>query len=167
MNAIDSFSGENRWLSNFWSCEVYLDGEKYDSVEKAYVAAKTLDPLKRKVIAAFKTAGECKRFGKTLKLRPNWNDLRLSIMEGLLKEKFNNNSELAAKLIKTRGIELIEGNYWGDTFWGVCKGVGQNNMGKLLMKIREELFIFRFPKNPNPFRVETDSNKFADFISHS
>jgi predicted NAD-dependent protein-ADP-ribosyltransferase YbiA (DUF1768 family) len=43
-------------------------------------------------------------------------------------------------MLKATGDEeLVEGNWWNDTFWGVCNGVGENNLGKLLMKIRAEL----------------------------
>lgn len=45
---------------------------------------------------------------------------------------------LSEMLEATGDAELIEGNHWGDTFWGVCNGVGQNNLGKLLMAIRSE-----------------------------
>jgi hypothetical protein len=60
-------------------------------------------------------------------------------MESLVKEKFTRDTELGAKLVATGDEELVEGNYWGDTFWGVCRGVGQNHLGKILMKVREEL----------------------------
>lgn len=32
-----------------------------------------------------------------------------------------------------------EGNTWDDTYWGVCKGVGTNYLGKLLMIVRNDL----------------------------
>lgn len=61
-------------------------------------------------------------------------------MESLLRQKFNKNTFLGKRLIETKDIELIEGNTWGDTFWGVCNGRGQNILGKLLMKIRDEIY---------------------------
>jgi predicted NAD-dependent protein-ADP-ribosyltransferase YbiA (DUF1768 family) len=41
-------------------------------------------------------------------------------------------------LIDTGNEELCEFNTWGDTFYGVCNGVGKNILGKLLMEIRDE-----------------------------
>ena len=40
---------------------------------------------------------------------------------------------------KTDDVELIEGNEWSDTFWGVCRGQGENWLGKILMKTRDNL----------------------------
>jgi hypothetical protein len=45
-------------------------------------------------------------------------------------------------LLATGDKELIEGNTWGDTFWGVCNGIGQNHLGKILMAKRTELKLF-------------------------
>lgn len=136
---IDSFQGEYRWLSNFWPCEVELDGLKFRSVEAGYVAAKTTDIEIRKYIQTLDTSGKCKAYGKKLDLRTDWKDVRLDIMESLLVQKFTKDSELGAKLIETYPKQLIEGNYWNDTFWGVCDGKGKNNLGKLLMKIRKKI----------------------------
>ena len=136
---IDSFSGDFRWLSNFYPCKVFLEDLEFRSVEAAYVASKTLDENIRKQVQELKTSGECKSFGKTIPLRKDWKEVRLKVMENLLRQKFQKDSELGQKLISTKNIELIEGNYWNDTFWGVCKGKGKNNLGKLLMKIRREI----------------------------
>jgi predicted NAD-dependent protein-ADP-ribosyltransferase YbiA (DUF1768 family) len=58
-------------------------------------------------------------------------------MEEILRMKFAD-ERLRDKLTSTAPVELVEGNWWGDTFWGVCKGVGENHLGRLLMKIRDE-----------------------------
>ena len=57
------------------------------------------------------------------------------IQEDLLWIKFSI-PELRTKLLETDDAELIEGNTWGDTYWGTCSGIGQNHLGKLLMKTR-------------------------------
>jgi len=134
---INKFSGKSRFLSNFTSVEVLLDGVKYPSVEAAYQAAKTLDAHKR---APFKTAAaaDAKKMGRRLPLRPDWEQVKLGIMEGLLRQKFRQ-EPFKTQLKATGTAELIEGNYWGDTYWGTCQGVGENHLGKLLMKIRKEL----------------------------
>ena len=59
-------------------------------------------------------------------------------MEDFLRQKFTD-SDLKEKLLATGDAELIEGNHWGDVIWGVCNGIGENNLGKLLMNIRNDL----------------------------
>lgn len=135
---IDSFQGKYRFLSNFWPAQVKLYGEVYPSVEHAYVAGKTTDESIRKQIAKCATAGQVKRLGRTLKLRNDWNEIKLALMCYLIKQKFNH-PDLQKKLLETGDVQLIEGNKWNDTFWGVCGGKGQNHLGKILMRVREEL----------------------------
>ena len=138
MSKITSFTAANRFLSNFYPSRVELDGEEYPTVEHAYQAAKTLDIAERMTIAQILTAGAAKHFGKSVTMRPDWEVIKLAVMEDLLRQKLTNVT-LAARLIATGDDELIEGKTWGDTFWGVCNGVGENHLGKLLMKIRSEL----------------------------
>jgi N-glycosidase YbiA len=139
MGAILEFKDEFRWLSNFWPCKVIFEGLEFNSVEAAYVAAKTVDIHLRRYIQQLKTAGECKRFGRDLDLRHDWCDIRIDVMTNLIRQKFASGTELAAKLISTRSAEIIEGNSWNDTFWGVCRGKGENNLGKIIMMVRDEL----------------------------
>lgn len=136
---INCFDGEYRWLSNFWPCYVQLDGEWYNSVEAAYVAAKTLDEEKRAEIRRMEYPGQIKRFGRTLKLRHDWETVKVSIMLELLRQKFKKDSDWGNKLVATENQMIVEGNTWGDTFWGVCNGKGKNMLGKLLMQIRNEI----------------------------
>jgi predicted NAD-dependent protein-ADP-ribosyltransferase YbiA (DUF1768 family) len=76
--------------------------------------------------------------GRSVKLRPDWESIKLDVMETAVRIKFTD-PELAAKLIATGDEELIEGNWWNDTFWGVCNGVGENHLGKILMKVRADI----------------------------
>ena len=126
----------DRWLSNFWPVEVNMDGIVYPSVEHAYQASKTLDEKDRLHISRLST-GAAKRYGRGVVLRPYWNEksMRLQIMEVLLRQKFAQ-PELQRKVLATGTQRLVEGNWWGDTFWGVCREVGRNELGKLLEKIR-------------------------------
>ncbi len=133
---IDSFQGEFRWLSNFWPCSVMLDGMTFPSTEHAYQAAKTLTLGERKKFQVG-TAGQAKRLGRKVKIRSDWESVKLDVMLNLLRQKFSS-GELRSKLIATGNTELIEGNTWGDRFWGVCDGRGENHLGKLLMKVRAE-----------------------------
>lgn len=136
---IDKFDGKYRFLSNFYNGWVVYDGDIYHTVEQAYQAAKTLSLKEREKIQLAKTAAEAKKLGKKVTMRPDWDNIKLSVMEGLVKDKFVNSPILKDWLLDTGDEELVEGNWWGDTFWGVCKGVGENHLGKILMKVRDSL----------------------------
>lgn len=136
---IDSFQGEFRFLSNFWPSNVYYDGEMYPSVEHAYVAAKTVNKDFRRVIQQTETAGQVKRLGRAIVLRSDWEQIKLSVMRDLVSQKFKR-EDLAVLLLKTSPQILIEGNNWGDTFWGVCRGKGHNHLGKILMEVRGRIW---------------------------
>lgn len=136
---ITSFSGAYRFLSNFFPSPVMLDGVVYPTVENAYQAAKTTDPLKRYGFQSYYTSPEqAKRLGRSLPLRDDWESVKFQIMADLVWCKFQDN-ELRRRLIDTAGHDLIEGNTWNDTIWGVCNGVGQNHLGRILMNVRDHL----------------------------
>jgi ribA/ribD-fused uncharacterized protein len=135
---IDSFSGYFSFLSNFAGVPIEYEGLQFCSVEHAYQAAKTLDLSERKKIQTAIHPGTAKKLGRTLTIRKDWHDIKLAVMEELLNQKFSD-SYFKECLLITENVELIEGNTWGDTFWGVCNGKGQNHLGKLLMKIRSKL----------------------------
>lgn len=134
---IGEFQGSYRFLSNFWPASVELDGVLYPTVEHAYQAAKTISPEQRLRIAAVPTPGQAKRAGRGVTIRPDWDSVKLEIMQDLLRQKFNK-AHLRQQLQATGEEELVEGNTWGDTFWGRCRGVGKNHLGLILMQIREE-----------------------------
>lgn len=136
---IDSFSGEYHFLSNFSAAEVWLDGVSYASVEHAYQAAKTDSTSARRRIQTAKTPNEAKRLGRAVKLREDWEEIKLEVMYQLVRQKFRQHPSYSSYLLKTEDEELVEGNWWGDTYWGVCNGTGENHLGKILMRIREEL----------------------------
>lgn len=140
---IAKFRNEMRYLSNFAPAEVVFDRDLYHTVENAYQAAKTLDMAARDKIRKA-TPGQAKRLGRKIKIRDDWDDMKLSIMEYLVRSKFGKDTKYGAKLMATGTEEIVEGNRWHDQFWGSCDcskcgGGGQNNLGKLLMKIRAEL----------------------------
>lgn len=137
---IDSFTGDFAFLSNFHPCEIEFEGIKFPTVEHAFQAAKTLSVHDREAIRAAATPGKAKRLGRKVDLRRDWNNIRVSVMEQLLRIKFSD-PWLRELLDITKGATLVEGNTWNDTFWGVCKGKGDNNLGKLLMKIRDERHV--------------------------
>lgn len=135
---IESFTGNNRFLSNFFPVQVEFDRKFYPSVEHAYQAAKTENLRDRDYIATLRTAADAKHYGKIVVLRSDWESVKLGIMKDLLRKKFSS-SKMKGLLLATGDTELVEGNWWGDTFWGKCRGVGKNWLGVLLMEIRLEL----------------------------
>lgn len=137
-NFIKGFAGENRWLSNFWPAAVVYKGRKYLNSEAAYQAAKTLDIEDRKRFESME-AGRAKREGRKVTMRADWDEVKLTVMKEILLDKFMRNEDLRDKLVATGDKYLEETNWWGDTYWGVCKSVGQNMLGKILMEIRYEL----------------------------
>jgi ribA/ribD-fused uncharacterized protein len=139
---IAEFQGEYRFLSNFWPAPVEFEGLMYPSAEHAYQAAKTMDVNERKRIAALATPAEAKAAGRALKpplLRADWEEAKFDVMERCVRDKFTRSGDLRAKLLATGDAELEEGNTWGDRVWGVYQGEGENRLGKILMKVREEL----------------------------
>ncbi len=138
MTLITCFDGEYRWLSNFEKALVTYDGVPYPTAENAYQAAKTLDLTERELFTRV-TPGEAKRRGKEVTLRPDWDKVKIAIMFQILVDKFTRNLHLAKKLLETGNFVLIEGNDWGDTFWGVCNDQGANHLGSCLMGVRSLL----------------------------
>jgi len=135
---IDRFEGSHFYLSNFFTSPLTRDGETYDTVEHAFQAAKTFDAAERARVRDAATPAIAKRLGRQVTLRADWEKVKLGVMEDLLRAKFSD-PELREALRATGGEELVEGNTWNDRFWGVCRGRGQNHLGRLLMKIRAEI----------------------------
>ena len=139
MNVIANFSGEYRFLSNMFPCEVTFEGFTYPCSESAFQAAKCLDVTERMKFTSL-TGFEAKKKGKKVRLRKDWENVKVDVMYKVLKSKFSD-PILRKKLLDTKDAELVEGNHWFDTFWGVdmYSGVGKNVLGNLLMKVRSEL----------------------------
>ena len=135
---IDSFRGRYFFLSNFFNSAVTYNGITYRNNEAAFQAQKTLDKEKQKEFAFLEPA-PAKRAGRKVKLRSDWEKVKFGIMYEICESKFTQNPELAKMLIATGDEELVEGNNWGDTVWGKVNGKGQNNLGKILMQVRDKL----------------------------
>jgi ribA/ribD-fused uncharacterized protein len=129
----------------FYPVEIEMEGATYPTIEHAFQAAKSLDFAERRAVKNAKTAGEAKRMGRKIKRRSDWFDVSLLIMEELVRQKFTRYPELKSKLLETGEATLIEGNNWNDRFYGCVydtnrnEWVGENHLGKILMKVREEL----------------------------
>lgn len=135
---IGRFVGKNDFLSNFYECTVTYDGVTYLSTEAAFQAQKTEDNEMRKGFALL-TPSDAKKLGRKIKLRSDWEDIKLDVMYGVCKAKFVQHPELAVKLMATGNEELIEGNNHGDKYWGMVGGCGENYLGRTLMRIRNEI----------------------------
>jgi ribA/ribD-fused uncharacterized protein len=144
MKTITSFQGEYRFLSNFWPSLIVWEGLLYPTLEHAYAASKTNDPLVKAQVQLCPTPGEAKEYLATHGLQPDtsWtSERKLEVMEALLLIKFGGKDPLLMRaLLATSDAELVEGNDWNDRFWGVCDGIGENHLGKLLMRVRTRLF---------------------------
>jgi len=138
MTDITNFSGQYRWLSNFYISDLCVLGIPYLSSEAAYQASKSLDISVRRKFSGLDPS-QAKKLGRKIGLRPDWFDgiTKIESMELCLRAKFVR-PILKLKLIDTGSVDLIEGNTWGDTYWGVCNGKGSNILGKLLMEIRSD-----------------------------
>jgi ribA/ribD-fused uncharacterized protein len=147
---IDEFRGRWFFLSNFYPCEIEHRGIKYPTVEHYYVAMKIKGPINykgvqltegdaREYVSRLPTPAAAKQFGRSIEIREEWESIKLIAMEWGLRVKFAPSTPLADMLIQTGDEELVEGNNWGDKFWGRVNGDGENQLGRLLMKIRDEL----------------------------
>jgi len=134
---IDSFTGPYRFLSNFYLVEVKYRGLYYPSSEHAFQASKSLLVSERKMIRDLLTPGDAKRAGQRIHLRPDWEKIKVLVMEKIVRKKFGR-EDILLGLLLTNGALLIEGNNHGDRFWGQVKGVGENHLGIILMTIRDE-----------------------------
>jgi ribA/ribD-fused uncharacterized protein len=132
------FRGDFSFLSNFHESIVRFEGESYKTVEHAYQTQKTLDPWSRRLVREASSPGEAKQLGKSVKARSDWEKVKVDIMRQLVKKKFEN-PFMTPLLLATGDAEIVEVNTWGDDFWGVCRGEGQNILGKILMDVRKEL----------------------------
>ena len=136
INKIERFDGNHSFLSNFYEAPLVYKGLRYLNSESAYQGQK--DPSRAEEFVDLE-AMKSKRLGRKVTIRDDWDSVKLDIMYEIVLAKFTQNPELLDKLKATGDAILIEGNYWHDTFWGVCEGKGKNYLGKIIMKIRAEL----------------------------
>lgn len=128
------FFGPHFFLSNFYVEKDGLTGEH------RFQASKAADDVQRSWVLGAVTPGEAKYRGRTIRLRPDWEDIKIDVMSMVLEHKFSD-PDLRAALLATGDAELFEANHWHDKFWGVDKwtGDGENHLGNLLMQLRNRL----------------------------
>lgn len=137
---IKCFEKEYRWLSNMYPCKIVLRGIEYRTVEHAYQSEKNDSKDWKRFCSLSKNPRFVKIKSKEVKLVENWDEKRLIVMKFCIDQKFSK-EPFRRLLLNTGDQEIQEGNDWGDTFWGVDKksGVGQNNLGKIIMEKRKNL----------------------------
>ena len=135
---ISDFKGEYFFLSNFYESPLYYKNIPCRNSESAYQAQKLENEDERRKFSLL-SASQAKKLGRQIELRKDWEDIKISEMENICYFKFSQNYSLKNKLINTAPLPLEEGNTWGDTFWGTVNGIGQNNLGKILMRVRNRL----------------------------
>jgi ribA/ribD-fused uncharacterized protein len=142
---INEFRGEYFFLSNFYSKPITYRGITYMNNEAAFQAQKTLNPIEKMAFSKFDPS-KAKRQGRRVSLRKDWEEIKDDIMYEICKAKFSQNEDLRDKLLATGNEYLEEGttgwhdNYWGNCSCEKCKNIkGKNILGKILMRVREEL----------------------------
>ena len=134
---------EGRWymFSNFSSFAVHWRGQDWPTVEHAYQASKFTDPAVVRRIHSARSAHDSKKIARTYaaSVREDWQEIKLSIMEDILRAKLAQHPYVAQKLRETGDAHIIEDSP-KDNFWG--RGPdweGENHLGKIWMKLRDEL----------------------------
>lgn len=135
---INEFRGKYYFLSNFYEAPVTWEGVTYRNNEAAFQSAKVISDEDRKLFSTLDPSS-AKKLGRHVKLRADWEEVKDNIMYEICLAKFSQNKELNKKLLATGDKHLEEGNTWNDKIWGTVNGVGENRLGKILMRIREEL----------------------------
>ena len=137
---INDFSGKYFFLSNFYESPVTYKGITYRNNEAAFQAQKVSKKDEQKTFSDLNPS-EAKKKGRHVTLRKdvNWDSVKTTYMYEICLAKFSQNKELKEKLLATGDKHLEEGNTWGDRIWGTVNGVGETRLGKILMKVREEL----------------------------
>ena len=159
--AITSFRGEYLFLSNYDQHEPFVwRNVEFTSGEQAFAYGKSLlAPVKTKewgdkvLMAA--TPGEAKKVGRSVPLNPDhWDTIKVQCMREITNAKFADVPEYAGRLMNTGARMLVEGNTWGDKFWGRCKEgdkwVGLNTLGVILMEQRGRWLLQAPPKEHKP-----------------
>ncbi len=127
------------FLNNFYRSRMFIYGRWWNWVEAPYQAMKTIVPAERDAIWAATSPRQARDLGQTVTLHDSWDEIKVEVMYQCCLAKFTQNHELMEKLLATGDEELIEDSPI-DSFWGCgADGKGQNNLGKVLMRVRKDL----------------------------
>ncbi len=129
-------------LSPFSAHEVEVDGIVFKTVEHGYHALRIKPGAERDAIMMQRSPMDAWREGQKYKdnhalLIDGYN--KYAIMEKLCRAKLTQHTDVKNVLLETRDRELLK-VYDTDYYWGTgLDATGENQLGKLWMKIREEL----------------------------
>lgn len=139
--SIKSFRGPHFFLSNFYPCNVEIDGKIYPTTEHYYQSMKSTIADVQDAIASAPDAKTAKKLGRNIVIRPDWEQVKDEVMLKALHAKFSV-PELSEHLLGTGFANIEESNSWNDLYWGIDSdtGKGKNKLGKMLMMIRDELW---------------------------
>lgn len=138
MDKISLFRGNNAFLSNMYTCNIVYKNICYKNAEAAFQAQKCVDIKDQEKFAEL-SGVDAKKYGRQVKLRNDWNNIKLKIMQEIIYCKFTQNEYLRQKLLNTGDAYIEEANWWRDTYWGTYNGTGNNMLGKILMAERNKL----------------------------
>lgn len=140
---VKEFRGEYRFLSNYDTTPFEWRNHQFPSAEHAFAFAKTFCAENDEAvywqahILKAKSPGEAKKYGRQVQIDvAEWDANKVQWMREIVHAKFKTGEGLAGQLINTGAMMLVEGNDWGDTFWGRCNGKGFNTLGVVLMEER-------------------------------
>jgi N-glycosidase YbiA len=140
------FFDEYRFLSNFWYFKVPIIEKfngaefRHKTVEHAFQSRKSNNLAVKIRLSRIPRPGDVKKEAKNIVTVKDWDSIKDEVMLELVRAKFFNNAYLADLLLSTGDRPLYEVNYWGDRYWGCDDKLnGENRLGKILMRVREEL----------------------------
>jgi ribA/ribD-fused uncharacterized protein len=140
MDKIAGFRGRYFFLSNFFPRRVIIDDLVFQNNEAAFQSHKP-ENIKLREFFCWLKPSEAKKAGRKVELCRDWENIKEEVMYKVVMAKFTQNIDLRNRLLLTGEMELIEENDWGDKTWGTVNGNGKNLLGKILMKVREEIRI--------------------------
>ena len=129
MGTIDQFRGDYAWLSNFYRYRMplVLPGWQpvFPTAEHAYQACKARTGEDAAWVREAPTPQLAKSRGRQVECHPDWDQRKKAVMIKVLLAKFSD-PIMRSMLLSTGTDTLIEGNTWGDDFWGaVQRGRGE------------------------------------------
>lgn len=163
MTSFQDPQGHHLWASNFFWHHGW-------TVEHEFQSMKTLNFAEQMTIRHADSPGKAKRLGRSCTLRKDWEEVKDSAMWACLGQKFQY-PEMLLPLLDSGDTILVEGNTWGDRYWGATpiaksedirtliekhgdwiwdsgKGpvlYGRNMLGRQLMQLRTELLKVHRP----------------------
>ena len=134
---IGPFSGEYRWLSNFYPSPFVYGSARYPTAEHYYQAAKATTNEDWHRVMDTGNPGDAKRAGRAIVARAEWEQVKKQVMLAAVLAKFSQNPALGTMLVATGTQHLEEVNTWNDCYWGTVNGRGENWLGRILMMVRD------------------------------